>query len=136
VSRPFQPGHSVRGGGPAGVRNKLHAGFLADLQREWQQHGAAVVKILRTCHPVEFARLIAGTLPKEFVVESTLADIGDDELDVMIERLRAQLRAEGKQPILIEGKTIEHEHTRPSAGEDGGNAGESGSRARAEKGTE
>jgi hypothetical protein len=35
---------------------------------------------VRTCHPVEFARLIAGTLPKEFVVDSTLSDIGDDEL--------------------------------------------------------
>jgi hypothetical protein len=132
----FKPGHSIRGGRPAGVRNKLHAGFLADLQREWQQHGAAVVKILRTCHPVEFARLIAGTLPKEFVVESTLADIGDDELDVMIERLRAQLRTEGKQPILIEGKTIEHEPTGNPAAEDGGNANESGGRTRAKKGTE
>ena len=34
MSRLFQPGHSIRGGRPAGVRNKLHAGFLADLQRE------------------------------------------------------------------------------------------------------
>jgi hypothetical protein len=136
VSRLFQPGHSIRGGRPAGARNKLHVGFLADLQREWEEHGAAVVKILRTRHPVEFARLIAGTLPKEFVVESTLADIGDDELDAVIERMRAQLRAEGKQPILTEGKTIEHEATRTPAGEDGGNAGESGSRTRAEKGAE
>jgi hypothetical protein len=133
VSRPFQAGHSIRGGRPAGVRNKLHAGFLADLQREWEQHGAAVVKILRTCHPVEFARLIGGTLPKEFVVESTLTDIGDDELDAMIERMRAQLRAEGKQPILIEGKTIDYEPTGNPAEEDGGNAGESGSRTRAKK---
>jgi len=132
----FKPGHSIRGGRPAGVRNKLHAGFLADLQREWEQHGAAVVKILRTCHPVEFARLIAGTLPKEFVVESTLAEIGDDELDAMIERMRAQLHAEGKQPILIEGKTIEHEPAGNPAGEDGGNAGESGSRTRAKKNAE
>jgi hypothetical protein len=54
----------------------------------------------------------------------------------MIERLRAQLRAEGKQPILLEGKTIEHESTRSPAREDGGNAGESGSRTRAEKGTQ
>jgi hypothetical protein len=136
VSRQFQPGHSIRGGRPAGVRNKLHAGFLADLQREWEQHGAAVVKILRTCHPVEFARLIAGTLPKEFVVESTLAEIGDDELDAMIERMRAQLRAEGKQPILIEGKTIEHEPTGNPAGEDTGNAGKGESRTRAKKSAE
>ena len=136
MSRLFQPGHSIRGGRPAGVRNKLHAGFLADLQREWEEHGPAVVKILRTCHPVEFVRLIAGTLPKEFVVESTLADIGDDELDVMIERLRAQLRTEGKQPILIEGKTIEYEPTGNPATEDGGNADASGSRTRAKTGTE
>jgi hypothetical protein len=136
VSRLFHPGHSIRGGRPAGVRNKLHAGFLADLQREWEHHGAAVVKILRTCHPVEFARLIAGTLPKEFVVESTLADIGDDELDAMIERMRAQLRAEGKEPILIEGKTIEHEPTGNPAGEGCGNAGKGGSRTRAEKSAE
>jgi hypothetical protein len=80
LSRLFQPGHSIRGGRPSGCSQQLHAGFLADLQREWEQHGAAVVKILRTCHPVEFARLIAGTLPKEFVVDSTLSDIGDDEL--------------------------------------------------------
>jgi hypothetical protein len=51
----------------------------------------------------------------------------------MIERMRAQLRAEGKQPILIEGKTIGHEPTGNPAGEDTGNAGKSGSRTRAKK---
>src|SRR5262252_3026536 len=99
----FKPGHSIRGGRPAGIRNKLHAGFIADLQREWEQHGAAVVKILRTCQPVEFARLIAGTLPKEFVVERTLAYIGHGVLDAMIVLLRAQIRADGNHPNLIEG---------------------------------
>jgi hypothetical protein len=70
------------------------------------------------------------------VVESTLADIGDDELDAMIERMRAQLREEGKEPILIEGKTIEHEPTGNPAGKDTGNAGKGGSRTRATKSAE
>jgi hypothetical protein len=54
----------------------------------------------------------------------------------MIERLRAQLRTEGKQPILIEGKTIEHEPTGNPAAKDGGNADAGGSRTRAKTGTE
>jgi hypothetical protein len=132
----FQPGNPIRGGRPAGVRNKLHHGFIEDLQREWQEHGRATVKVLRTLHPVEFCRIIAGTLPKEFHVETAMGDMSDNELDAMIERLRAQLRQEGKEPILIEGKMIEHEPAGNPTGEDTGSASESGSGTRAKKSAE
>jgi len=110
MARLFQPGHNIRGGRPAGVRNKLHTAFLADLLDEWQKHGRGVVSILRTRHPVEFAKIVAGTLPKEFVVESALDDLSDNDLDELIANIKRRLLEARKEKVALpEPRIIEHE---------------------------
>ena len=69
------------GGRPAGARTKLATKFLWDLLHEWEEHGPGVLRICRIEKPVEFMKIVASTLPKEFALETgALADLSDDDL--------------------------------------------------------
>jgi transcriptional regulator CtsR len=102
VSR-FVPGHTVRGGRPAGVRTKLNTSFLEDLLAEWREHGRGALRIMRVEEPAAFARLVASTLPKEFTIENVMTDITDEQLDDVIVRLKEQMLT-AREPKLIEAK--------------------------------
>jgi hypothetical protein len=68
----FLPGRSD-GGRPKGVRNKLSTAFLHALAQDFDEHGAAVIRILRVESPAEYARLVASMVPKEVGVEVNTA---------------------------------------------------------------
>jgi hypothetical protein len=53
-----------------------------------------------------FVKVVASLMPRELLVGSMAADLGDDELDTMITRLREQLAKPQEQPLLIEGKVV------------------------------
>jgi hypothetical protein len=46
-ARPFQAGNSYGVGRPKGARNKLARRFLEDCLADWQEHGAAAIKVMR-----------------------------------------------------------------------------------------
>ena len=85
-------------GRPKGSRNKLGEQFLSDLQALWETDGADVLREARTEKPMEFAKMIAGILPKELLVRKAPEDeMTDDELADAIENLSnlaSQLRAD------------------------------------------
>src|SRR5262249_34700876 len=54
-----------------GTRTRFAKKFLEDLLKEWQEHGAAVLRIARIERPLEFARLAASCLPREVGVDVT-----------------------------------------------------------------
>jgi hypothetical protein len=84
----FLPGHGM--GRPKGSRNKLGEQFLSDLQKLWEQEGADVLKEARQEKPMEFAKMVAGLLPKELLVRTAPEqEMTDDELAETIDRLRA-----------------------------------------------
>jgi hypothetical protein len=103
---PFEKGMTKIGGRQKGVRNKLSHSFLTDLLEEWTEHGRATLKIARIERPVEFAKLVAGLLPREFELEisSTVTQLSDDELDRFIAYCRDRL-ATGSDARLINGGT-------------------------------
>jgi hypothetical protein len=82
MTRKIQPGHNGHNTGrPQGARNKLGTKFLWDLLAEWEQHGAGVLRICRIEKPIEFAKIVASTLPKEFTFEpGAFADLSDEDL--------------------------------------------------------
>ena len=96
IGKPFVKGMArLPGAGRAkGVKNRLSHKFLEDLEAEWQEGGRVALKICRIEKPVEFAKLVAGLLPKELEVShSQLSELSDDELQVFINELRGKLRS-------------------------------------------
>ena len=104
----FEKGRPKSGGRAKGAKNRLSHAFLTALAEDFEQHGVEALKIARIEKPVEYIRIVAGLMPKEFeIIDSRLTDISDEELDVFIAKLRAQLRSplvadvgSGEEPTL------------------------------------
>ena len=83
-----------QGGRAKGVKNKLSHAFLTDLLADYEQHGAETIKICRVERPIEYVKLIAALLPKEFeITDSRLNELSDEEIDVLIGEIRARIRS-------------------------------------------
>jgi hypothetical protein len=109
----LKPGYNPNSGRPQGARNKLATKFLWDLLAEWEEHGAGVLRICRIERPIEFAKIVASTLPKEFTLEpSALAEMSDDDLAAslaVLQRLQLNKRkAEEHRPADDENETTRH----------------------------
>jgi len=102
-------------GRPLGIRNKVSKRFLEDVYQAWQKHGPEVLDYLGKRKPVEFARLVAGCLPKELIFESVTDTASVEDLDVIIGTIKQHLLSKPGEPLLIEGETI-HELDRSPAG--------------------
>src|SRR3979409_292171 len=92
----FLPGHTGR---PKGARDKLTHAFIEALVREFEVGGAAAIRICRKEEPTKFVQICASLQPKEFQVETFMADATDAELDTLIENIRERL--EQKRTIQI-----------------------------------
>src|SRR5262245_53539828 len=88
----FQPGQPKTGGRRKGSRDRISTALLEAIARDFEEHGEEAVKIARVERPVEYLRIVAGLLPKEFeIVDSRLHDITDEELDAFIEVARRRI---------------------------------------------
>src|SRR5262245_18419427 len=94
----------VSAGRPRGSRNRLTGKFIAALAKEFEDHGEAPIRIVRVEEPATFLRLIAHLVPKEFTFETVTDDLSDEELSLMIERLRKEIAEDAEKPMLIEAK--------------------------------
>ncbi len=92
--RPFPAGTSGNPAGrPKGARNRLGEAFLDDLRALWETDGEACLREALREKPMEFAKMVAGLLPKELLVGSAPEeDMSDAELADTIESLRAVAR--------------------------------------------
>ncbi len=92
--RPFERGRSGNPGGRAkGARNRLGEAFLDDVRALWATDGPAVLREARAERPMDFARMVAGLLPKELLVRTAPEDeMTDAELADALDALRAVAR--------------------------------------------
>lgn len=82
----FKPGHPKLGGRVKGARNKLSADFLSALSRIFDEHGEAAMRIAAIEEPMQFLKVIASVLPKEFeITDGRLKELSDEEIDAAIE---------------------------------------------------
>jgi superfamily II DNA helicase RecQ len=88
----FEKGHSVKSPGRKGMRNRLSNALLEALTKEFEEFGPEAVRITRIEKPIEFLKIVAGLLPKEFEITATsqVNDLSDEELDALIELARQQ----------------------------------------------
>src|SRR5215475_12911735 len=89
----FQKGHTAnKGGRRKGSRDRISTALLEAIATDFEQFGEEAVKIARVEKPVEYLRIVASLLPKEFeIVDSRLQDISDEELDAFIEVARRRV---------------------------------------------
>ena len=96
----FEKGRPKTGGRAKGAKNRLSHAFLTALAEDFEQHGVETLKIARMERPVEYVRIVAGLMPKELeIMDSRLSDLSDEELDVFIAKLRAQLRSPAVEDV-------------------------------------
>lgn len=62
----FKPGQPSRGGRRKGSRDKIATAMLEAIAKDFEQHGEEAIKIARMERPVEYLRVVASLLPKEF----------------------------------------------------------------------
>lgn len=87
----FEKGRTKTGGRRKGARDRISTSFLEELAKDFEEHGAEVIKIARIERPVDYLKVVASVLPKEFeITDSRLEDISDGELDALIELARQQ----------------------------------------------
>jgi hypothetical protein len=102
--KPFEPGNPG-GGRPRGAKNRLHRAFVEALHADFEEHGAAAIRICRMEDPTNYLRVIASILPRELTIETAAADLTDDELETMIQRLRTEMLGPlTPEPLLIEAR--------------------------------
>jgi hypothetical protein len=88
----FEKGRQKTGGRIKGARNKLSGAFVEALAKDFEEHGEEAIRVARVERPTEYLKVIASIIPKEFEInDNRLMDLSDDELDRVIEFVRAHL---------------------------------------------
>jgi hypothetical protein len=87
------------------VRNRLSHEFIAALVKDFEEGGAAAIKIARLEEPVKYLAIVASLMPRELAVEhSQLGDLSDDEVAALLEHVkeaRAKLIEAKPEPRMI-----------------------------------
>jgi len=109
---PFEPGRSGNPvGGPVGSRHRqqLNGEFIAALLRDFRHGGPKAIERVRRTQPAAYLKILALLVPREHKVEHSnpLKSLTDEELEAMVEHLKASLEAKAQSAKVIEGGTIE-----------------------------
>src|SRR4029077_1520033 len=103
----FQKGNNAsngKGGRPLGSRTKLCRWVLEDLLADWQEGGAAAIKMMRVERPAEYVRVMCSILPKELIFDQGMSDFDDDALDELLAGLHQRLLEVREQALLAAPK--------------------------------
>ena len=91
VATRFQPGNPGR---PKGSRNKLGEAFIEALYEDFEKHGVATIEIARRTDPVQYLKVIASIVPKEFIHKvEDYDDLDLAELERQLSSAAIELRA-------------------------------------------
>jgi hypothetical protein len=94
---------------PGGYRSSkikltLQTRFLEELNKDFEEHGLAVIRIVRVEQPAQYLKIIASVLPQELLIqEGALEQMSDEELLAALQTIK-QLRTAEKQQIPPETK--------------------------------
>jgi hypothetical protein len=93
-------------GRPRGAKNRLQKAFLEELASDFEEHGAAVIKLCRIEQPHNYLKVIASLMPRDLHLEA-YGHLDDETIDTLIENFHQRLLEQRQQqPILIEDQPI------------------------------
>src|SRR5215510_4500788 len=109
---PFQPGRS---GNPAGGRpgsrhrQQLNGEFIAALLRDFRHGGPKTIERVRRTQPAAYLKILALLCPREHKVEhnNLIKELTDEQLEAMIEHIKASVEAQAGGPVKVIEGTIE-----------------------------
>ena len=80
--------------------------FLLALAADFKKHGAAAIEKVRKQQPAAYMKICAFLVPREMKVEhsNAIKDLTDEQLEAMIEYLKASLEAQAQSAKVIEGE--------------------------------
>ena len=89
-----------------GSRNKLSEELICALLRDFREHGQKAIAKVRRTQPAAYLKVLALLVPREHKVEHSnpLKSLTDEELEAMVELLKASLEAKAQSAKVIEGK--------------------------------
>ena len=88
-----------------GARNRISTALLTAFAEDFEKYGDETVRICRVEKPIEYLKIAASLLPKEFEIsDSRLQELDDNELESLIEAVR-QRRAVAGSTERREGET-------------------------------
>src|SRR5215510_10548767 len=106
----WQQGES---GNPAGrlrgARNRLSEAVICALLRDFSQHGEKAIAKVRRTQPAAYLKILALLVPREHKVEhrNPLKELTDEELEAMIEHIKASMEAQAQSAKLIDGELVD-----------------------------
>jgi 2-oxoglutarate dehydrogenase complex dehydrogenase (E1) component-like enzyme len=106
IDGKFAPGWSGNPGGSVeATRRSFNKDFLLALAADFKKHGASAIEKVRKQQPAAYMKICALLVPREMKVEhsNAIKDLTDEQLDAMIEHLKASLEAQAQSAKVIEG---------------------------------
>jgi hypothetical protein len=73
---------------PTRIRHALGRAFLETLEKDFWEHGPQLIVKLRSKRPQDYLKLIVALLPEELLIEKTIEDMTDEELEIAVDALR------------------------------------------------
>ena len=107
INGKFAPGWSGNPGGSLeATRRSFNRDFLLALAADFKKHGAAAIEKVRKTQPAAYMKICALLVPREHKVEHSnpLKSLTVEELEAMVELLKASLEAKAQSAKVIEGK--------------------------------
>src|SRR5262245_14528425 len=107
-NEPFKVGNPGGPGRAVGSRNRLTNSFLKALADDFEEHGAATIKITRIEKPDVYFRAIAALMPKEFqVADAKLGELTEEDIAGMLATIREMQARNKAQLAQLEGDKAE-----------------------------
>jgi hypothetical protein len=122
----FERGNT-HGGRKHGARNRFARRFIEDALASWEEHGAAVLEVLRHEDVATYAKLMASLLPRQQEYKGIASGLTLEELDeretllaemearALAATPRAALPAPKENRIRILGVPFDEKETKPAA---------------------
>ena len=83
--------------------------MICALLRDFSKHGEKAIAKVRRTQPAAYLKILALLVPREHKVEhsNAIKDLTDEQLEAMIEHLKASLEAQAQSAKVIDGELVD-----------------------------